>query len=86
MSSRSFFTGLVLGSIAGAVSSLVLSPKAGNELKDKVYRQVDTIKEKAEEWIIHTETELQDTRSKGLEIRKPSQNTKEQVTSYISIR
>lgn len=47
ISSRSFFTGLVFGGLAGAATALLLAPRAGAETRRLLREQVESARDQA---------------------------------------
>ena len=45
--SKNFILGALVGSIAGAVTALLLTPKSGKELRSDLNEQVEVLKEKS---------------------------------------
>lgn len=48
--SRDFLLGALIGSIAGAVTALVLAPKSGGELRQDLNTQAGRLKDRSYEW------------------------------------
>jgi gas vesicle protein len=48
-STESFFKGLVLGTIAGAVAGILLAPKSGQETREDIKKLAVDLKDKAED-------------------------------------
>ncbi len=56
--SKDFVVGVVIGGIAGAVTSLLLAPKSGKELRGDIkeksgelYQKTEPMREKGSEWV-----------------------------------
>ena len=75
-SSVNFLTGVVLGSLVGAATALLLAPKSGRELRTDINTQVENFKEKSGEW---TET----VKEKGIELTDVAKEKTEQVKNVV---
>lgn len=49
-SAANFLVGVIVGSVVGAATALLLAPKSGRELRSDINQQVGTLKEKSGEW------------------------------------
>jgi len=45
-----FMTGIIIGSIVGAATALLMAPKSGKEHRGDINTQMEVLKEKSGEW------------------------------------
>ena len=90
----SFFTGLVLGGLTGAVVSLMYAPQSGEdtrvlirdrstELKDKALTTAEETKERAEDVLEQTRTRAIEFGHRGQELIEEQRHRVEQVLESV---
>ncbi|GAB3961284.1 hypothetical protein GCM10027614_84040 [Micromonospora vulcania] len=50
INTKDFLIGGLIGAIVGSAAALLFAPKSGKELREDLNTQVDTIKEKGNQW------------------------------------
>lgn len=80
-------TGIIIGSIVGAATALLMAPKSGKELRDDINHQVGTLKEKSGEWketVMEKGTEITTTaKEKTDQLRQVAMEKGSNVTEMV---
>lgn len=88
--STNFLTGVIVGSIVGAATALLLAPKSGKELRSDINTQVSTIKDKSGEWketVMEKGTEISATaKEKTAHLRQVAMETGTNVKDVVKAK